>query len=265
MSRSWGLEFDRFLKEVLPGLGLDWRRHRRRGVRRRVAERMRALGLRSLGEYQDLLARDLREKDRLKTLLGVTISRFFRDAHVFDYLADKVWPAWEGRKRVVFFSAGCAGGEEPYSLAIHWQEKGPPGVRAVILALDIDEDSLTRAREGFYTSASLKEVPEEVKARWFRPEGRGRRLIDDIKAMVCFYRGDLRLLGPPPGLDLALCRNLAYTYFSPQARHETTSALARALKPGGRLVVGAKEKIEPNGFFEAIYPCVYRVIKESRP
>jgi len=259
VNRYLGSEFDSFLKNVLPDLGLDWRRHRRRGVRRRVAERMRTLGIRSLDVYQARLAGDQAEKDRFLALMGVTISRFFREARVFEYLAAEVWPVWTGRDKVAMFSAGCAGGEESYTLAIMWREHGPTGVRPVILAADIDLEVLLRARRGVYSSASLKEVPAELKTKYFRAEDGRWRLDESIQKMVHFYRADLRRSGFPPELDLVLCRNLAYTYFTHQAQEETTRAIARVLAAGGFLVVGAKEKPKPEDIFDQVYPCVYRL------
>jgi len=220
---------------------------------------MRTLGIKSLAEYQARLARDPKEKNCFLTLLGVTISRFFREAHVFDYLAAEVWPAWTGRKRVVMFSAGCAGGEEPYTLAIMWREHGPAGVRPVILAADLDLEVLRRARRGVYPPTSLKEVPSEIKALYFHPEDRNWRVIEAIKKDVHLYRADLRCSGFPPELDLVLCRNLAYTYFTPEVQEETTKAIARSLSAGGLLVVGAKEKPKPERMFEQVYPCVHRL------
>ena len=265
MSRYLGPEFDHFLRDILPGLGLDWRRHRRRSVRRRVAERLRSLRLKSFKEYQALLDRDPAERDRLAALMGVTISRFFREADVFDFLAARVWPTWRGRSRVVMFSAGCAGGEEPYTLAMLWLENRPAGPRPVILSMDIDAESLYRARRGVYPEGSLREVRPKMKERYFSPAGREWLLKDEVRDMVSLYRGDFRVLGPPPGLDLALCRNLAFTYFGPEARLEATLALARSLRPGGWLVIGAKEKIERPDLFEAVYPCVFQVKSISRP
>lgn len=258
VTRHSGPEFDRFLRDALPGLGLDWRRHRRRGPRRRVAERMKALGLRALDQYRLFLENDPEEKNRLRALLGVTISRFLREAAVFENLALEVWPAWAGRDRAVMFSAGCAGGEEPFSLAMMWRERGPAGVRPVILAMDIDRPSLERAGQGVYAASQLREMPESWRTRYFTHRGPGWHISPAIRAMVHFYRADLRDMGPPQGLDLAMCRNMAYTYFTRPARLEVTRALARSLKPGAWLVVGAKERLETMGLFEMVRPCIYR-------
>ncbi len=239
-------------------MGLDLRRHRRRNVRRKVADRLRTLGLRSLDDYRRLLSADPLEKDRLAARLGVTISRFFRDAEVFDYIHTKIWPKWRRRKQAVMFSAGCAGGEEPYTLAMLWRHYGPPGVQAFIPAMDIGAESLKRARRGVYSGGCLREVPYEFLVRYFDPYGRELSLKPEIRSMVQFYCGDIRRLGPPPGLDLALCRNQAYTYFNADSRARVTRNLSQALKPRGWLIVGAKEKPWPPDDFIKVYRCIYR-------
>jgi chemotaxis methyl-accepting protein methylase len=258
LSRHLGKEFDDFLRAVLPDLGLNWRRHRRRGVRRKIADRMTSLGIRSLEAYRERLAADPAETAHFAVLLGVTISRFFREADVFRFIGEEIFPGFAGRERVRLFSAGCAGGEEPYSLALLWREKGPPGVRAVILALDMDAESLARAVKGMYPVSSLKEAPENMKTEAFRYVNGQWQLYRQVREMVQFYRGDFRTLGPPPNLDLAMCRNMAYTYFTRPQQREITRALADAIRPGGYLVVGAKEKPDASGPFQQVYQCIYR-------
>ena len=258
MRRHYGPDFDRFLREVLPDLGLIWNRHRRKGVRRKLAERMRFLGQRSLADYKTLLDRDPGEKGRLALLLGVTISRFFREVDVFEHLAENIWPSWTDRLKIVMFSAGCASGEEPYSLAILWREYGPPGARAVILALDMDRECLDRARRGLYPSASLREIPLDIRNKYFTNPGGPMRLDASIKEMVGFFRGDLRKSGPPPGTDLIMCRNLVYTYFDSRSRELMTEKFALALAPGGLLVVGATETVNNQDLFQMVHPCIYQ-------
>jgi chemotaxis protein methyltransferase CheR len=257
LSRYLGPEFDRFIRATLPDLGLDWRRHRRRCVRRKVAGRVRELGLRSLGEYQDLIEADPSELDRFLGLLGVTVSRFFRDRHVFDYMAESVWPAWRGRDRVRMASIGSACGEEPYSLAMLWLTAGPAGPEPIVWAFDFDPACLDRAAAGLYGSGSLKEVPAAVRDRFFTPEPTGWRISPDVRDMVRFQRADVREI-QPPRLDLIFCRNLVYTYFDDNQRRRMTDVFLRALTPDGRLVVGAKERPWPDGRLEMEHPCVYR-------
>lgn len=260
MSRSQGVEFDRFLKAVLPPMGLDWRRHRRRQVRRRVAERLRVLHFRSLDEYRLALAENPTEASFFRTLLGVTITRFYRDPEMWEFLGREILPVLAGFPRVVMFSAGCAGGEEPYTLAMVWQEHGPPSVRPVILAMDMDETVLRRARAGVYEEGGLRLLPDHFRDTYFTRDGRLFRINPGVGAMVSFYLGDLSAIGPPRGIHLAFCRNLAYTYFSREIQARITEDFSRAVPPGGWMVIGAKEKTDLTPWFEVQHPCVYRRI-----
>ena len=257
MSRDLGPEFDAFFRENLPGLGLDWRRHRRRCSRRRVLDRVRALGLRSLSDYASVVEHDSLEKSRLVSLVRVPISRFYREAQVWEYLGKHVLPGFRGQNSVIMFSAGCANGEEPYSLAMLWSEKGPPAVAPHILAMDIGLDGLSRARLGFYPISSLREIPSVCKEKYFIRRPHGFQIKDEIKGMVDFYQADLLAMGTPGALDLALCRNLAYTYFGKEEQRKVSSYFQQSMKPGGCLVVGAKEEPVLEGF-EVIYPCIYK-------
>jgi chemotaxis methyl-accepting protein methylase len=197
----------------------------------------------------------------LAGLLGVTISRFWRNRTLWEYLAAHVLPGLcEAGARV--WSCGCASGEEPYSLALLWRERCPESP-LYLLATDIDTTVLERAQEGLYGPGSLRELPGGLRERYFRPERVSwLRLSDEVKGMVRFRRHDL-LREPPPAeapFEIILCRNLAFTYFGPEARVEAARKLAAALAPGGYLAVGRKERL-PEGaadLAEADYPGLYR-------
>jgi chemotaxis protein methyltransferase CheR len=260
LSRSLGHEFDQFLKTVLPSMGLDWRRHRRRQVRRRVAERLRELHLRSLEEYHLTLLKNPPEAERFRTLLGVTISRFYRDPDMWEFIKQTVLPSLAGLPRAVMFSAGCASGEEPYTLAMLWQHDGPERTKPVILAMDIDETVLRRAEAGVYEDGCLRLLPKDLRDTYFSRQGRLLQLDPAVQSLVQFYLGDFTVIGPPKGIHLAFCRNLAYTYFGREERGRITQTFHQAIQPGGWLVIGATEKPDLTEGFEVQHPCVYRRI-----
>jgi chemotaxis methyl-accepting protein methylase len=254
------MDFAEFLRRVLPSLGLAPRPHLRRGLRRKLARRLEGLRLRGWEEYAALVEADPAVRAELAGLLGVTISRFWRNYSLWEYLAAHVLPGLcEAGARV--WSCGCAGGEEPYSLALLWRERCPESP-LYLLATDIDTTVLERAQEGHYGPGSLRELPSELRERYFRPERGGFRLSGEVKGMVRFRRHDL-LREPPPAeapFSLILCRNLAFTYFGPEARVEAARKLAAALAPGGYLAVGRKERL-PEGaadLAETGYPGLYR-------
>jgi chemotaxis protein methyltransferase CheR len=250
-----------FLQWALPRLGLRWAGFRkvRRQVCRRVARRIAELGLADHAAYRAHLAAHPDEWDVLRALTPVTISRFGRDRAVFGALADEVVPALAaaaraaGRDRVRAWSAGCASGEEAYTLALLWDSAAGGGLELEVLATDVHPPVLARARAGRYEASSLRELPAAWRARGFdeapdgalvvRPEHRGR---------VTVGRHDLRDPPPPGPFDLVLCRNVAFTYFAPEAQHVVLAHLAATLRPGGALVLGLHEALsEPAPGFVA--------------
>ena len=242
-----------FLQWALPRLRLRWPGFRRvrRQVCRRVAGRVRELGLPDLGSYRALLEARPAEWDELDRLCRITISRFYRDRAVWEVLARDVLPALGPRPRA--WSAGCASGEEPYTLALLGELR--------VVATDVDEAVLRRAREGLYVSGSLRELPPELLERGFLPEGTRWRIRPEIAGRVTFLRHDVRAGAPGGPFDLVLCRNLAFTYFDEELQREVALTLAAALRPGGALVVGAHERLSAGvEAFEPwpAAPCVLR-------
>lgn len=244
------MTFDEFLRKACPPRDLEWRKYRRRPARRRVAERMRELGLEKWDDYLELLQRDLEESSRFPDLMRVTMTRFFRDRECWDDLADLL-PALVGRSGMVkCWSAGCCGGEEPYSLAILWLDRlAPrfPGVGLDILATDIDDESLARAHVARYTIQSLREGREELAAGWFEQEEGLYRPVPGARRLVRFRKHNLMADPPPAGMDLVLCRYLAFTYYSGRRLDAAVATLAEALRPGGLLMIGRKEGMPERG------------------
>ena len=243
-----------FLQWALPRLHLAWPGFRkvRRQVCRRVEQRRRELRLSDLAAYRGYLEESRDEWTVLDHLCHITISRFCRDRAVFDALEQLVLPALarEALSRhepaLEIWSAGCASGEEPYTIAVMW-ELGlapvfvPLGMR--ILATDIDDQVLRRAREACYPPSSLRELPEQWRELAFVPRNRLLCLRPELRGQVEFRYQDLRENLPPGPFHLILCRNLAFTYFELDLQREVAARLAAALRPGGALVVGLHEAV----------------------
>jgi len=246
------MDYDHFLREVCPRLDLRWRKYRRRSARRRVESRFRELGLAGFEEYCELLKRNATETAGLADGMRVTVSRFFRERGQWDLLLDRVLPgvlaSGEPDRPFRVWSAGCCGGEEPYTLAILWLEQvsSPSHGRTLdILASDIDPDSLERASFAVYDPGTLREVPAPIRDRWFVREGPGWRLGSQPKNMVRFVRHNLIEDPPPEGMDLVLCRYLAFTYYGGERRHRAAHRIWTALRPQGALMIGRKEGLGP--------------------
>ena len=252
-------EYESFLEEALPTLGLDPKAHRRRGLRRRVVRRMESVGIREFSAYLDRIRRDPGEQVVLRGLLTVTISLFFRNARLFRVLRETVLPLLAARMEPVYaWSAGCASGEEAYSVRIAWEEMEGEKPPLVLVGTDVDEEVLSRTTRGAYPESSLREVPRELRPKYFAPsqDPPGVILDERIRRSVTFLRHDLLRDDPPGRFDLILCRNAAFTYFSRPRRISVADRLAEGLESGGVLVLGRTEGLPPEAFdrFEAAFP-----------
>lgn len=264
-----------FLQWALPRLRLRWRGFRRvrRQVCRRLAARLQELGLTDLAAYRSYLDSHPGEWAALGLLSRATISRFYRDRHLFEALEEDVLPtlaraaAGEGRKTLRAWSAGCASGEEPYSLAIAWRfgvAPSFPSLELRILATDVDEAVLERARRARYEAATVREVPPERLREAFTEEDGAFSLRPELIRDVSFARHDLRAGTPGGFFDLVLCRNLAFTYYEEALQREVCDALAVCLRIGGALVVGAHEALPAAaGSFEPWSRGIYRRVRRD--
>jgi chemotaxis protein methyltransferase CheR len=244
----------RFLRDALPRLGLSWPGFRKvRGqVCKRIRRRMAALGVAGFDGYRRRLADRGEEWAVLDSLCRISVSRFWRDAPVFDHLRAGLLPrlaaeaASRTPPRVRAWSAGAASGEECYSLALAWRLG--PAARAgralpEIVATDADHGLIARALGACYPRGSLKELPAELRRAAFVRENQDYCLRARFRVGIRFALQDIRAALPPGPFDLVLCRNLAFTYFDPASQARVLAAIAARLRPGGRLVIGRGEQL----------------------
>ena len=245
------------LQWALPRLGLRWPGFRRvRGqVCKRIDRRIHTLGISGPAAYMAYLSEHPEEWKVLDGLCTVSISRFYRDRAVFDYLGDAVLPtlarrATERSERTVrCWSAGCASGEEPYTLNLIWRQRMSlqfPLATLTIVATDFDACLLDRARVACYSRSSLKELPHAWIGEAFMCQGNECCLRDAWRTGVEFRQQDIRQDQPAGPFDLVLCRNLAFTYFDSSMQLRILERLAERISAVGYLVVGRYETV-PSG------------------
>lgn len=251
------MDFEEFIKEAAPLVDLQWRRFKRGGINRKVERRVGDLGLPAFEDYLFRIKKDPEERSCLSQILTVTITRFFRDKRAFDILENSIIP-WvvdhKGAGDFRIWSIGCANGEEPYSLSMLWKERFEnkfPQIRLTLLATDINENLLERAREGRYKKSSLKEVPEEILRRFFRIDNGVYILDQTVRESVAFRKHDIIHEEPFSGMDILFCRNLAFTYFSKECQKDVLKKLAASLKENGYLIIGKEE------FLPLTYPTLF--------
>lgn len=243
-----------FLQWALPHLGLRWAGYRkvRRQVCRRARRRAHELGLGSLAEYRSHLERHPQEWRELDALTSITISRFYRDRGVFAFIQAEVLSALVERAResggrtVRAWSAGCASGEEPYTLAIIWElaiAPHAPEMHFQILATDIEPAMLRRSHEARYPPSALREIPASWREAAFIPDDGEFVLLPRFRRHVTIARHDIRAEPPSGPFDLVLCRYLSFTYFDDAGQRDTLRRLASVSRPGAALVIGTHEDL----------------------
>lgn len=220
--------------------GLDCRFYKQNYLKRRLAVRVRARGLHSFREYNELLQHDPGEFARLVDRLTINVSQFFRDPTVFQALQRSVLPALAMKPKISVWSAGCAAGEEPYSLSMLFAKAKGTLRRVSILATDIDTACLQRAQAGIYKDASIANVSPEYRRHYLEKVEEGWAVRPEIKSCVVFRRQDLTAKLPVAKFDLIVCRNVLI-YFNRQLQERLYLDFHECLYPGGFLVLGKTE------------------------
>jgi chemotaxis protein methyltransferase CheR len=244
-----------FLQWALPQRNLRWPGFRkvRRQVCKRLKRRILELGLDDVAAYRRRLEADNAEWRAFDECCHITISRFFRDRGVFEVLRKHVLPTIATRvareKRPAhIWSAGCASGEEPYTLKIIWDREvasSAPGVPVSIVATDIDENILARARRGCFELTSLRELPSNLLEETFEQVGPLYSIKPQHREGVEFLCQDMRWETPDVLFDLILCRYVAFTYFAEPVQRQVLLRLVDRLAPHGYLAIGTHERL-PN-------------------
>ena len=218
-------------------------------VCKRLRRRLAILGLKELSDYCALLEADTAEWRQLDGLCRVSVSRFYRDQGVWNCLERELLPqlavqaSERGETRLRIWSAGCASGEEPYTLALMFAlGDAPKSCEPEILATDVDPHLLARTRRACYPGSSLRELPVKWRAS-FEKSGDEFCLGPEYRTPVQFLVQDIRRDFPDERFDLILCRNLVFTYFQAPIQVVIAGRLAEVLVPGGLLLLGSHESL----------------------
>jgi two-component system CheB/CheR fusion protein len=242
-------EFDELLLMLKETRGFDFTGYKRSTLMRRVRRRMDACGVTSLSEYRDHLELEPEEFTRLFDSLLINVTGFFRDPPAWQALREEVLPelvsARSARRPLRVWSAGCATGEEAYTLAIILVEA--MGLedflaRVKIYATDLDEDALAQARTGVYTERQIAEVSEEYRQKYFEANGTRYAFRRDLRRQVIFGRNDLTRDAPISRVDLLVARN-TLMYFNAETQSNIVRKFHFALSEPGFLFLGKAEML----------------------
>ncbi len=239
--------FEALLAYIRDHRGFDFTGYKRASLRRRVGKRMEQLGIEGYQSYTDQLEASPDEFNELFATVMINVSSFFRDKPVWDYLAAQVIPALiaakDEREPIRVWSAGCATGEEPYTIAMLLAEalgEHAYRERVKIFATDVDTGAVERARQGVYSSKQIGPVPEALRERYFEAVNGHYSFTKDLRRSVIFGVNDLINDAPISRLDLLTCRN-ALIYFNSETQLGVMRSIHAALAEDGLLVLGKSE------------------------
>jgi chemotaxis protein methyltransferase CheR len=247
-----------FLQWLLPQLRMRYPGFRkvRNQVCKRIQHRIKQLKLSDAEAYQHYLNTHPDELPIVDKLCRVTISRFNRDRVVLEHIAKEVLPelaqaaVGSGETIIRGWSAGCAAGEEPYSLVLMWHRllsNHFPKLELQVMATDIDPVMLDLATSGCYPYSSIKAVPEAWLDLFFSQQENTYCLNSQIRNKVTFIEQDIRQALPSETFHIIFCRNLAFTYFDKQLQLEVLENIRKHLVDGGALIIGGHESL-PEGY-----------------
>lgn len=258
---------NRILMQLRSGTGHDFSQYKKSTITRRIARRMSMHDIDNLDVYARYLKEHPGEITRLFKELLINVTNFFRDPDAFTALKDEVLPQLFANKPddYVFriWVAGCASGEEAYSIAIllcEYMEQIRLEYKILLFATDLDDDAIAVARAGYYPPNIAQDMSEERLRRYFTREDEGYRVKKLIREMVVFAIQNVIKDPPFTKLDLLSCRNLMI-YLEPEVQSRLIPAFHYALKPGGVLFLSPSESI---GNFPDLFSPVNRKWKFYR-
>ncbi len=252
-----GHETDGGLEDLLVFIrdsrGFDFTGYKRSTVTRRIRKRMHEAGATDFADYRDRLESSAEEFSHLFNTILINVTGFFRDAETWTFLQRDIMPELiadtERTGEIRVWSAGCASGEEAYSLAIAFAEAlgmDECAKRVKIYATDVDEEALRDARAGLYQAKTIEPLPDELKDKYFEQNGTQFAFRQDLRRRVIFGRHDITRDAPISRLDLLVCRN-TLMYFNVETQSHVIDRFHFALREGGYLFLGKAEMLLSDG------------------
>jgi chemotaxis protein methyltransferase CheR len=258
---------DAQFRKLLEFLGYSWDGYRRvrKGVKKRIQRHMQRLGCRDIAAYLNLLANQADCRHECELLMSVSISRFFRDRHLWQMLENRWLPdiIKINPLQIKVWSAGCACGEEVYSFKIIWQRlktrfDALPSLE--ILATDRHPQYIERARSGKYNRSSLREVAADVRCRFFESCRGSKQFIlkKELKSDIHWEISELRKESPASIFQIIFLRNNILTYCRQADQIRALESILNCLAPGGLFIIGCHETLpRASGALIPLAECPY--------
>lgn len=236
------MDLEKFKDWVYKEFKINLHAYKSNQLHRRLLSLMSRIGAKNVEEYINILKNDEDQRQKFLDFITINVTEFFRNPEIFEGLKNKIeTDILPENKNIKVWSAACSIGAEPYSLAILLDELAPLGNHRII-ATDLDEKILKRAKDGFYTQNDVKNIKRDRLDKYFKRDGEFYFINDRIKEMVNFKKHDLILDNYEKNFDLIVCRNVVI-YFNQDIKDKIYEKFNESLKKGGLLFVGATESI----------------------
>jgi len=211
-------------------------------MERRINSLMRSLRVEDYNTYLSLLEREIQYWRKFLDTLTINVSEFYRNPPQWEVLESKILPELIAKSHSLkLWSAGCSTGEEPYTLTMVLLNKFP-GVYFTLLATDIDDEVMNRAKAGVYNEKAVANLPQTYIQKFFVQEGNTFTVAEEVKKRVRFAKHNLLRDAFDRSFDLVLCRNVVI-YFTEESKAELYRKFYDSLRPGGVLFTGSTEQI----------------------
>ncbi|MEH6944030.1 CheR family methyltransferase [Bacillus sp. JJ722] len=235
-------DYQDFISRIKKLTGIDLQLYKEAQMKRRLTSLYEKKGYRNFGDYFQYIANDSNGLNEFLDRMTINVSEFYRNGKRWDVLDQKILPRLvQKTDRLKVWSAACSTGEEPYTLAMVIA-KHMPLSKVSILATDLDEDVLARAKMGLYHERSLNELPTEMKRKYFEKNGDYYKVTNEINQAVTFKKHNLLADAFESNFDLIVCRNVLI-YFTEEAKDMLYVKFSDALKSDGVFFVGSTEQI----------------------
>lgn len=234
--------YEGFKEKILRLTGIDLSSYKERQMRRRIDSLIRRNNYDDYDEYFRALNQNKKLYDEFINYLTINVSEFYRNPTQWELIEKEIMPAiLKVNKRPKIWSAACSTGEEPYSLIMMLSRL--MDISSVsILATDIDDGAIEKAKKGIYIPKSLENLPKEFVCNYFEKSGENYKISDRIKSRIEFKHHNLLKDKYPENCDLIVCRNVMI-YFTEEAKAEMYHKFRESLNNNGILFVGSTEQI----------------------
>ncbi|MBM7609368.1 chemotaxis protein methyltransferase CheR [Lysinibacillus composti] len=242
-------DYELFIEGIKRKTGIDLALYKEAQMKRRLTSLYEKKGYRDFVDFLHALEKDRDLMNEFLDRMTINVSEFYRNGKRWEVLQNKIFPKLlNNSKRLKIWSAACSTGEEPYTIAMVLSNYLPLS-QIHVLATDIDENVIQKAKLGLYPDRSLAEVPENMKVKHFVNEGQFYKISEDVKRTVTYKKHNLLKDSYETNLDLIVCRNVMI-YFTEEAKDQIYHNFSKSLRSGGILFVGSTEQIFNPGRYD---------------